>query len=578
MMSEWERRRPLTNEELEAEMTSLMFEDENKEGPPVFDQSDSDDEDYVEEQECSDTEQSEESETEEPGPSNAKKINISTRKGKNGYRWSNEVPEKRGRRQKKNLVSHLPGPKGAAKTVKSPLEAWSLLFSEDIINTTVVRSNEEIRKRWESINVRQSYHSTTDISEIKALFGLLYLCGVQRSAHLSLHELWSPKFGTSLFRATMPLNRFDFLTSCLRFDDKTTRLQRKENDKFAPIREIWEKFVSNCTEYYTPHEYCTIDEQLMGYRGRCPFKIYLASKPDKYGIKFVMMNDARTWYMINAIPYVGKVTTENNMPIPFHYVKNLSQSIHGTGRNITVDNWFSSVALFECMLTELGLTMIGTLRKNKREIPPDFLAGKIVGESKFVFDHNKTLVSFTPKQKKVVLLLSTMHYSNDVDDTTNKPIIVLDYNSTKGGTDTFDKLCHTFTTARATRRWPMRVFCGMLDHAGINAMVLYNFAANNNPKLIRRDFLNTLAFELIEPFIKGRLEIATLRRELKCLISEIVDVDIPRQEAPVLGKKVRCGFCDRLKDRKTKLACSSCHVPMCDEHRSKNCVKCTELL
>lgn len=577
-MSDRERRRPLTTKELEAEMNSIMFEMENKEEVSALDQPDSDDdEDYIQEQERSDTEQSGETETEEPGPSNAKKVKTTVTKGKNGYRWTNEIPEKRGRRQRKNLVSHLPGPRGAAKTVKSPLEAWSLLFSNDIINTIVVRSNEEIRRRWESINVRQSYHSTTDSAEIKALFGLLYLCGVQRSAYLNLHELWSPKFGTSLFRATMPLNRFDFLTSALRFDEKATRAQRRQNDKFAPIREIWETFVSNCTAYYTPHEYCTIDEQLMGYRGRCPFRIYLASKPDKYGIKFVMMNDARTWYMISAIPYVGKVTTENNMPVPFYYVKKLSQPIYGTGRNITTDNWFSSVDLFENMLTEHGLTMIGTLRKNKREIPPNFLAGKIEGESKFVFDHNKTLVSYTPKQKKVVLLLSTMHYSNDVDETTNKPVIVLDYNSTKGGTDTFDKLCHTFTTARSTRRWPMRVFCGMLDHAGINAMVLYNFSATNNPKLVRREFLNTLAFELIEPFLKCRLDITTLRKGLKCLISEIVDVDIQeKQEAHVLEKKVRCGFCDRSKDRKTKLACSTCHVPICDEHRSKKCLKCAE--
>lgn len=578
MLSDKELRRPLTAEELEAEMNRLMFDLEDEEELSVFDESNSDDEeDYVEDQERSDTEQSGESDSDEPGPSKAKKLNSTATKGNNGYRWSKEVPEKRGRRLGKNIVSHLPGPKGAAKSVKSPLEAWSLLFSDDIVNTIVDRTNDEIRRRLETIKVRQSYHSTADSTEIKALFGLFYLRGVQRSAHLNLHELWSPKFGTSLFRATMPLNRFDFLTSCLRFDDKATREQRKQNDKFAPIREIWEKFVSNCTEYYTPHEYCTIDEQLMGYRGRCPFKIYLASKPHKYGIKFVMMNDARTWYMVNAIPYVGKVTTENNMPVPFHYVKKLAQPIYGTGRNITVDNWFSSVDLFENMLIEHGLTMTGTLRKNKREIPPDFLIGKKEGESKFVFDHNKTLVSFTPKQKKVVLLLSTMHYSDDVDDTTKKPIIVLDYNGTKGGTDTFDKLCHTFTTAHTTRRWPMRVCCGMLDHAGINAMVLYNFSSTNNPKLVRREFLNTLAFQLIEPFLKCRLGITTLRRGLKCLISEIVDIDIQDiQEAPVLEKKVRCGFCNRSKDRKTKLACSSCRVPICDEHRSKNCVKCVK--
>ena len=284
---------------------------------------------------------------------------------------------------------------------------------------------------------------------------------------------------------------------------KKKRPERKENDKLAAIRKIWDKFVANCASLYTPYEYCTVDEQLLGFRGRCPFRVYMVSKPDKYGIKIVMLNDAKTFYLLNATPYTGKLNT-NNESVPSFYVRTPTEPIHGTYRNITVDNWFSSVDLFQNMLTQHGLTMIGTLRKNKREVPPSFLLAKNVGCAKFAFDANKTLVSYVPRRNKVVLLLSSMHYDDIIDKETGKPEIIMTYNSTKGGTDTFDQLCHSYSTARKTNRWPMRFWFGMLDQSAINAKVLYSLNLANT-KSSRRSFLKELAYSLIEPMLKKRL-------------------------------------------------------------------------
>lgn len=565
-MASSSRHRPLTDKELEQLLLESSAEESNND---FFGGEDSDnDPDYVEVNSDAESEQSGEDEIEIEATSvKAKRLSIV--KGKNGYKWSTDVPEKRGRHQARNLVTHLPGAKGAAKNITSPLEAWNLLVSNDILDFIVHHTNEEISRRCSDLPHKQTYHKETDIVEVKALIGLLFLCGVQKAAHLSLKELWSNKFGTSLYRATMSLNRFDFLTSCLRFDDKATRPQRKESDKFAPIRQIWEMFISNCRAFYTPHEYCTIDEQLMGYRGNCPFRIYMASKPDKYGIKFVMLHDARTWYMVNAIPYTGKVETENNEPVPSYYVRKLTETIQGTGRNVTVDNWFSSVPLFDDMLNQYNLTMLGTVR----EIPPSFLVAKEAGVSKFAFDQNKTLVSYAPKKNKVVLLMSTSHYSDAINPETRKPQMVMDYNDTKEGTDTFDKLCHTYTTARSTRRWPMRVFCGILDHSGINAMVLFS-KSNQQEKLKRRQFLNNLAYDLIEPQLKRRLESTTLRRGIREIIRDILGIEDFQPPVEVLDKYVRCSFCVRNKDRKTKKICMNCKRAMWDEHRAMSCVQC----
>lgn len=64
---------------------------------------------------------------------------------------------------------------------------------------------------------------------------------------------------------------------CLRFDDKSTWDQRRKTDKFAPISDIRENIDTNSKRYYKPHEYMTIDEQLVVYRGRCPFRVYIYS-------------------------------------------------------------------------------------------------------------------------------------------------------------------------------------------------------------------------------------------------------------------------------------------------------------
>ena len=49
------------------------------------------------------------------------------------------------------------------------------------------------------------------------------------------------KYGAPIFRATMAMNRFKALSRFLLFDIKDTREARKETDKLAPIRDIFDK-------------------------------------------------------------------------------------------------------------------------------------------------------------------------------------------------------------------------------------------------------------------------------------------------------------------------------------------------
>lgn len=340
-----------------------------------------------------------------------------------------------------------------------------------MIDDIVKYTNKEICRQKVSYSADTKFTGLTDATETRALIGLLYISGQQKDNHLNTKEMWSP-FGASIYRAIMSEVRFRFLINCLRFDDKDLR---DREDKFAPVRGLWEKFICQCTASYTPHEYCTIDEQLLSFKGRCPFLVYIPSKPDKYGMKIVCMCDARTYYMLTAISYIGKENRgPNPLQLPTYYAKVLSEPIHGTNRNITLDNWFTSIPLAETMLRDHDLTIIGTLRKNKPEIPVSFQPNnkKEVLSSQFAFDREKTLVSFCPRKGKAVLMISTMHSDKKIDAVSKKPEVVLFYNSTKGGVDSFDQMAHNYTTSRKTRRWPLRHFYGMLHQAGINSQII----------------------------------------------------------------------------------------------------------
>ena len=101
-----------------------------------------------------------------------------------------------------------------------------------------------------------------------AFLGLLLLSGVKRARHTNFRDLWATDgSGIEFFRACMSYNRFLFLLSAIRFDDKSTRNQRKTTDKLAAIRFILDEFVKNCKSTYCLGELYTVDEMLVPFEG-----------------------------------------------------------------------------------------------------------------------------------------------------------------------------------------------------------------------------------------------------------------------------------------------------------------------
>ena len=100
----------------------------------------------------------------------------------------------------------------------------------------------------------------------------------------------------------------------------------------------------------------------MAFCGRCPFRQYIPSKPAKYGIKiWWCCCDAETSYPLKGEVYLGKQPDQlREVGQGAHVVKELVAPWYRSGRNVTADNFFSSIPLAEDLL-ENGLTYVGTI-------------------------------------------------------------------------------------------------------------------------------------------------------------------------------------------------------------------------
>jgi len=164
---------------------------------------------------------------------------------------------------------------------------------------------------------------------------------------------------------------------------------------------------------------------------------------------------------------------------PAAVVTRLILPVSGSGRNITTDNWYSSVPLALSLKRNHRLTLVGTIRKNRKEVPLEFVRTqqRELYSTMFGFTDDLTIFSYKAKSNRVVTAISSMHHDATINHESGdrrKPESITFYNTTKGGVDTHDQLAATYSVARRTRRWPMVIFYAVLN----TAITISNNASN----------------------------------------------------------------------------------------------------
>ena len=210
---------------------------------------------------------------------------------------------------------------------------------------------------------------------------------------------------------------FQDVLRVLRFDDTEYRRQHRRDYKLESIRECFDLSVSTLLDGNVPGPMLTVDEELVTFRRRCPFKQYIPSKLGRYGIKFWILSDSKSCYVYNMETYIGKkLNAGRKVNLGEKVVLHLLEGIDAAGRNFTCDNFFYKLIVCKKVAGK-NITLVGTIRKNIPEFPLEMISTK---ERKpftalFEFQHECMIVSYCPKKNKIFNLLSTLHSESKFD-------------------------------------------------------------------------------------------------------------------------------------------------------------------
>ena len=233
-----------------------------------------------------------------------------------------------GRTPAHNIFIAVPGLSSSVKAaIQTPYDSWKKFIDERILRLVL----DCTMKHAASEDLHLS------LSELEKFIGIQYARGIY-GKNQPLHFLWNREFGPPLFGMVMPRDRFKTILSHLRFDAKDTRRARLNEDKFAHVSEVFELFRVNCCKVYTPSMFLTIDEQLLPLKTRCRLITFMPNKPDKYGLKFWVMVDTETKYVVNILPYLGAQEREQRgtKTLAEDVVSRLVDPVVNKGYNIQV--------------------------------------------------------------------------------------------------------------------------------------------------------------------------------------------------------------------------------------------------
>ena len=204
----------------------------------------------------------------------------------------------RGRQGRQNVIRTQGGVIGAAASADNPFDCFMLFFTDEILDKIMEQTNHNIQLFLDKLS-HDTLHKIlfkrpsvreTNRTELTALFGLFLARGMQQHNYWDIQRLFSD-LSHPIFQATMSVHRFKFLVRFLSFDDKTTRNERWQTDRFAACRTVFEMWNEQCGQQLQMNEYGAIDECLYSCRNQISFRQFNPSKPAKYGLLFKCINE-----------------------------------------------------------------------------------------------------------------------------------------------------------------------------------------------------------------------------------------------------------------------------------------------
>ncbi|XP_064633634.1 piggyBac transposable element-derived protein 4-like [Lineus longissimus] len=212
---------------------------------------------------------------------------------------------------------------------------------------------------------------TTD-AEIKAFIAVMIVIGNNKRPRFKYY--WSLEwlidmvgYGSTVMRR----DRFMVILRFLHVADNTRAIPRGNpgHDRCFKIRPMLRILVPQWQAVFFIDKCTSIDEGMIGFKGRVYMRQYMPKKPTKWGLKAWILAGSKTGFVYKWQLYTGKEGDQVEVNLGQRVVLELSQILL-RGHEVYCDKFFTCYELLET-LQGRGIACCGTVRSNRVSNPQE---------------------------------------------------------------------------------------------------------------------------------------------------------------------------------------------------------------
>jgi hypothetical protein len=282
------------------------------------------------------------------------------------------------------------------------------------------------------------------------------------------------------------------------------------------------------------------------------------------------------------------------------YVLLQNAKYHNKGYILFTDNWFTSLQQLQ-ICQQRGIEMVGTIKKGRTGLPPEFKGSKNVLRVRGQHITKKAMLSGQKEvwftcwlDKKQVFLLHTIptfvgSCNREVQRggtwqavQYQRPTIIQLYNQGMGGTDAGDQRMQSYRSSLKTRSWIPRVLSHCLNSTVVNLFIFASKTVGQTPNFPKThlNFRDMLIDQFFEPTQKALILDHSARHQ-KTQSKTAWNNDIFRRTgqhfAHIFKKPPESRFEGNYKRKGTSTNTRNFHrgnCMMCNRTTSTKCIQC----
>ena len=261
-------------------------------------------------------------------------------------------------RNEENPFCEFTGVNRNASDIKSPIEAFHLFFSDNILDQIIVESNRyhdqvlEDDTNWKPIRR----------GEILAFLGITIAMGIVKLSEIENYWRKDGICNIPWFSSIMSVKRYKEILRFLHLCDNENQPNQPSN-KLYKLGGLQETLSKTFAEVYSPCQELSADEQMVGTKCRFGFIQYMPKKPQKFGCSVT-----RSGYCLQFQVYTGKTDNIQEKGISYRVVTDLLTIFVNKNHHAYFDNLFTSIPLLEDLAAK-DTFCCGTIRADRGKFP-----------------------------------------------------------------------------------------------------------------------------------------------------------------------------------------------------------------